>query len=513
MGCHIDPAQASVTIERIVIGETLGNYRVVSSLGKGGMGEVYLAEHQLIGRTAAIKVLLPQMSIDADLVHRFFNEAKLAGRLQHPGLVEVFDFGIHHDGSAYIVMELLHGESLTKRIASSGRLPLGLALAVTRQVAIALHAAHEHGVVHRDLKPENVFLTKDAESPAGIRVKVLDFGIAKLAQEDAPRSVKTKTGAVFGTPRYMAPEQCRNAGGVDRRADIYALGCIVYEMVLGVPPFDYDGWGELVAAHIHETPPRPTELSPGLSPSVESLVLRMLAKRVEDRFQTMAEVVAALDVLWDELAANGEVSLTRPPSAPLLTRAASIDGPASAPTLPVAAEMKPSMPPPRRRRYVVPLVAGTVVAAGAIVVLVTGAGARDRDDRPTRAAAPIANPAPAPAQVAPVEPPPAPAPAPESETIQLVVESVPSGADVYRRSDGVRLGRTPWSRTFVRTDGALDLRIKLSGYRDEQVTLSTERDGKQVVKLVASRSRPSRGDKPRGQGSGGPTFLDPYGEK
>ena len=501
-----------------MIGETLGNYRIVSNLGRGGMGAVYLAEHTVIGRKAAIKVLLPQMSLDSDLVERFFNEAKMAGKLHHPGLVEVFDFGVHRDGSAYIVMELLVGESLTQRMAASGRLSIDLSLALTRQVALALHAVHEQGIVHRDLKPENVFLLPDTEAPGGVRVKLLDFGIAKLAKEDAPRSVKTKTGAVFGTPRYMAPEQCRSAGAVDHRADIYALGCILYEMVLGVPPFDYDGWGELVAAHIHETPPRPTELAPNLAPALEALMLKMLAKRIEDRHASAAQLVAEIDALWDHLARTGDVVLTRP-SAPTGRRPPQHGDAVSAPTLPVAAEIKPpsTLPSPTRsrRRYWLALPAVAVLAGVAIVAPMVMS---EREaPAPVTATTPTPTPVtPAPAKepaVSVPEAPPAPA-SPASSTVQLAIESIPSGATVYRRSDGIRLGRTPWVGTFARTQGDLDLRIKLSGYRDGHVTLSTAKDGKETVKLVAAPSRPHDGKtKPGAKPDDGATFLDPYGAK
>src|ERR1044071_8252151 len=271
-------------------GESLGNYRIVETIGEGGMGVVYQAVHVLIGRKVAIKRLLPQMVKDNELVDRFFNEARAAAMIQHPGLVEVFDFGHHTDGSAYIVMELLEGESLTARIAREGSIQIATAVVIARQVASALHAAHEQRIVHRDLKPENVYLIADRNAPAGVRTKVLDFGIAKLARTEDQRSVKTKTGTVFGTPRYMAPEQCRNATDVDRRADIYALGCILYEMLVGDPPFDYNNWAELVAAPLYEAPPRPSKHEPRVPPDVEAIVLRALAKQPEDRYATMFDM-------------------------------------------------------------------------------------------------------------------------------------------------------------------------------------------------------------------------------
>jgi serine/threonine-protein kinase len=313
-----------------MVGQTLGSYRIISEIGKGGMGVVYLAEHTLLGRKAAVKLL--RSDVAADQVERFFNEAKAAATLHHPGLVDVFDFGHHTDGSAYIVMEFLPGESLAERLERDPRLPVGIACTIARAVASALHVAHELGIVHRDLKPGNIFLVPDPEAPIGIRTKVLDFGIAKLARDREPRSVKTHSGAVIGTPRYMSPEQCKNARNVDGRSDIYSLGCILYEMLLGVAPFDYDSWGELVGAHLHEEPPRPTELDPALPKDVETLLIKMLEKNPNDRFQSMQELAQSLEVLLREH--GGGTRLTPPTGVKPVAR----DKRASDPTLPASGD-------------------------------------------------------------------------------------------------------------------------------------------------------------------------------
>jgi len=278
-----------------MLGETLGSYRIVSEIGSGGMGVVYSAEHTLIGRKVAVKLLRADMP--AEYVERFFTEAKAAATLHHPGLVDVFDFGHHKDGRAYIVMEFLAGESLAERLAREPRLPVPLACVITRGVAIALHVAHENGIIHRDLKPGNIFLVPDPEALAGVRAKVLDFGIAKLVRDREERSVKTASGAVIGTPRYMSPEQCKNARTVDGRSDIYSLGCILYEMLLGVAPFDYDSWAELVGAHLYEVPPKPTEIDAKVPADVETLVTKMTEKAPADRFQSMQDLAQSLEVL------------------------------------------------------------------------------------------------------------------------------------------------------------------------------------------------------------------------
>jgi len=281
-----------------MIGETLGNYKIVSEIGSGGMGVVYLAEHTVLGRKAALKLI--RSDVPMDYVERFLNEAKAAASLHHPGLVDVFDFGHASDGRAFIVMEYLQGESLAERLEHDPRLPVTIACAIARTVALALHVAHKEGIVHRDLKPGNIYLVPDAEAPAGVRTKVLDFGIAKLQRERDGKGVNTQSGAVIGTPRYMSPEQCKNAKNVDGRSDIYSLGCIVYEMLLGVAPFDYDSWAELVGAHIYEEPPKPTEIDPKLPADVEILVCKMLEKDPDARFSSMQQLAESLEVLLRE---------------------------------------------------------------------------------------------------------------------------------------------------------------------------------------------------------------------
>src|SRR4051812_15799079 len=174
------------------------------------MGAVYLGQHQLLGRRAAIKVLLPELSARPDIVNRFFNEARAVTTISDPGIVQVFDFGFHTDGSAYIVMELLEGETLGARLRRLGRMTVYDALRITLQMTRSLAAAHAKGIVHRDLKPDNVFLCGDPAVTGGERAKILDFGIAKLT--GATGATKTSTSLLMGTPMFMSPEQCRGAG-------------------------------------------------------------------------------------------------------------------------------------------------------------------------------------------------------------------------------------------------------------------------------------------------------------
>ncbi len=280
-----------------IVGNHIGQYRLIKKIGSGGMGTVYVGEHILIGRRAAIKVLQPLLSTQPEIVERFFREAKATSAITDPGVVQIFDFGYHVDGTAYIVMELLQGECLADRITNLGRLPAAEALRIVRQLAGALSAAHEKEIVHRDLKPENVFLVADLESASGERVKLLDFGICKMAGD----STATQTGRMLGTPIYMSPEQCRGAREVDARSDIYSLGCLLFHALTGRVPFDLDGAGEIIVAHLQEPPPKVSEVAPELSDTVDEIVEHCLAKDPTDRFQTMAAVQAAIDTVLPKL--------------------------------------------------------------------------------------------------------------------------------------------------------------------------------------------------------------------
>jgi serine/threonine-protein kinase len=275
-------------------GAILGNYRVLDLIARGGMGSVYRARHAVLGRPAAIKLLRPELTSDPALLQRFVNEAKAATQIRHPGVVEVYDYGTTEDGLAYLVMELLEGVSLEQRLAERGRMAIREAIALARGIAGALRAAHREGIVHRDLKPANVFLVPDPDAPVGDRIKILDFGIAKLVEP--ARTHHTMTGALIGTPLYMAPEQARAAHTIDHRADLYSLGCILYEMIVGQPPFRAAGAGELIALHLLEAPTPPSQRA-AVPVALDLVVMRLLAKEPAERYATAADVIAALDAL------------------------------------------------------------------------------------------------------------------------------------------------------------------------------------------------------------------------
>jgi serine/threonine-protein kinase len=292
-----------------VIGRVVGKYRILQKIGEGGMGSVYAAEHTVLGSPAAVKVLLPMWTTDAVVVDRFFHEARAASAIRHAGIVDVFDYGRLDNDQAWIAMELLRGETLTQFFLRNGGPPRmepgglrptgGIDPAIVQQLGVqilgALDAAHVVGVVHRDLKPDNVFLVRDPGMPGGIRVKLLDFGIAKLGADRFGNKRKTGGGTILGTPTYMAPEQCKAGGDIDARADLYALGCILFELLVGGPPFNAPGGGEIMAMHIYEPPPRLSQFQPQLPAELDALIAKLLVKNPADRIPSAAYALAELE--------------------------------------------------------------------------------------------------------------------------------------------------------------------------------------------------------------------------
>jgi serine/threonine protein kinase len=321
-----------------MIGATLGSYRVLRRIGAGGMGVVYLAEHALIGRPAVVKVLRADLSADRTIVERFFNEARSATRIKHSGIVAIFDFGFDADDTAYLVMEHLEGENLAERLRRQGTFGEDEALRVSRQIASALAAAHEAGIVHRDLKPENVFVVADPDVEGGERIKVLDFGVAKL-QSDSD-AARTKTGVILGSPMFMSPEQCRAESDIDGRADVYALGCLLYALVCGRPPFVAAKVGDVLFQHLREAPPPPRRFRPDLSPEVERLILRCLEKKPKRRYKDMRVLGTELDALR---AARGMAPLVTGPYPRLGT--GPLDGRPANPAPPPPPVEAPTPPP------------------------------------------------------------------------------------------------------------------------------------------------------------------------
>jgi serine/threonine-protein kinase len=279
-----------------VIGRVVGKYRILEQIGEGGMGTVYRAEHTVLGSPAAVKVLLPVWTQDAVVVDRFFHEAKAATAIHHVGIVDVFDYGRLSNDQAWIAMELLRGEQLQDFMARhQGKLAPTVAQTIALQILSALDAAHHAGVVHRDLKPDNMFLVRDPGEPGGVRVKILDFGVAKLGADRFGAKMKTEGGTLLGTPSYMSPEQCRGSSEIDARADLYAFGCILFELLTGRPPFITQGALEVMSMHLHEPAPRLTSVAPGLPIELDALIAKLLVKDPSDRVPSAAYALAALE--------------------------------------------------------------------------------------------------------------------------------------------------------------------------------------------------------------------------
>jgi tRNA A-37 threonylcarbamoyl transferase component Bud32 len=276
------------------VGKSVGNYRLTRLLGKGAFGAVYEGAHPVIGSRVAVKVLHPHISRDPTIAERFVNEARAVNLIGHDGLVHVFDFDRLEDGRQYFTMEFIEGRPLAA-LAARAPLPLREVGPILLEICDALGEAHERGIVHRDLKPDNVFLaTRGGEE----RVKVMDFGLAKLRLKDERL---TQSGVTLGTPYYMSPEQALGqSADCDGRADIYTLGVIMFVLATGRLPFLATTPLEILLAHARIAPPRPREVNPAVSASYEAVILRCLEKRPEDRFQTMRELGESISACMKE---------------------------------------------------------------------------------------------------------------------------------------------------------------------------------------------------------------------
>ncbi|MBA3690481.1 MAG: Stk1 family PASTA domain-containing Ser/Thr kinase [Actinobacteria bacterium] len=323
-----------------------GRYRLEASIGSGGMAEVFRGQDTTLDRQVAIKVLAPQFARDPSFVERFRREARAAARLNHPNIVNVYDTGVDGDTN-YIVMEYVEGRTLAEYLAGGGRLAPVKAAEIAEKVAEALAAAHAQGVIHRDIKPANIMVTRDG------RVKVMDFGIARLVA--GPDTVE-QTAAVLGTAAYLSPEQAQGQT-VDARSDLYSLGIVLYEMVSGRPPFTGDSAMAVAYKHVQETPLPPSSLNGDVTPRLDAVVMRALAKNPANRYQSAGD-------FRDDLVrviAGQEVEAT-----PLLPAAAGATQVISRP--PVTAMLPPTEPEEGRRT-------GMWILIAALILLILGGAA------------------------------------------------------------------------------------------------------------------------------------------
>ena len=519
-----DPASVEL------VGQEVGNYRITEKIGQGGMGAVYGAEHVLLGRKAAIKVLLPELCRDQSIINRLFNEARAATAIHHPGIVEIYDFGHREDGSAYIVMEYLEGESLSHRMRRIRPLPVPSALLLCSQISSVLAATHASGILHRDLKPDNVFLVRDPDLPDGERAKLLDFGIAKLTEDEGRGSIKTRTGVLMGSPAYMSPEQCKGAGHVGDESDLYSLGCILYQMLCGEPPFVGEGAGEVIAQHIFRDPVPVHQRAPQLSAAVGELVMRLLAKDPVNRPRSAAELKAELDRLRDPAAGQNRSPEQAFRRTTVLPAADSFDATSGK----TGTDGGPVVGPPtsrkqaRRRRWAgISLVSALALAVGAVAVVRCGdrgeeAGAMipGVSAKATADAAPVAPPPVAPATTAPTEPapepepPPAPAPSPAPRIVNVTITSQPSGARIYRLPGHASAGRTPRQFAIETTEAPLRFVLQKSGFRGLAIVVPGNEDKTYSFQLEPKREpkppKPPRPPKPPTKPVDGQGRINPF---
>jgi hypothetical protein len=280
------PDAKDVTHDDIEIGAIVGEYRILERLGHGGMGVVYSAVHEVIGKKVAIKFLWGDFQLEPRIGERFVREAQAVNRVSHPGIVDIFSFGRLPSGRPYLVMELLAGENLKERLKHMPPLTYRETFRILGQICAAAGAAHDAGIVHRDLKPDNVFL-QDVTGD----VKILDFGVAKLIETGAGN--QTRTGTSIGTPVYMSPEQCRGRR-IDPRSDLYTIGVVMFRIFTGTLPFHGQSEFTVLQAHVKQRPPRPSDRA-HVPPALEALILRCLAKKPEARPQSAAQLAAELE--------------------------------------------------------------------------------------------------------------------------------------------------------------------------------------------------------------------------
>jgi eukaryotic-like serine/threonine-protein kinase len=431
----------------IDVGQTVGNYTVTAKLGEGGMGTVFLAEHPVIGSRVALKAIHPEYARSPEVVSRFVNEARAVNQIGHDHIIDIHDFGTTPAGDFYFIMEYLSGEMLSDQRGRQVVFSAARALNIVAQIADALSASHERGVIHRDLKPDNVFLiTRDGRPDF---VKVLDFGLAKLTTASgAVPAYTTDAGIVMGTPYYMSPEQCEGRAELDHRSDVYSLGVILFELLTGQVPFAGEGYGEVMTKHISLPAPSARRFVPGLPIALDAILSRALAKDPDARFQTMAELREVLLSTESALSPpptpvierDVERALERDPSGPLL-----LGGASSTPTPPAfsfqqhvgevgeAVDIRP-----RRSRGGL-FVLGAAAALAAVAL--ANSGVRGQATQLLARTA-----------------------APERPAIVRVnFSSDPAGATVSR-SDGSVLGVTPLSVEIPYSDKPVDYCLQKDGY-------------------------------------------------
>jgi tRNA A-37 threonylcarbamoyl transferase component Bud32 len=477
-----------------------GKYAIERILGEGGMGIVYLARHQAIGKRFAIKLLRGDSVRDAEVVERFKQEAQSASSIGNEHIIDITDFAELPDGSTYFVMEMLDGKPLTKLLEEQKRLPVGRITKIAKQIAQGLGAAHEAGIVHRDLKPDNIFLCKRSGGETDF-VKILDFGIAKVGQGT---NKLTKAGAIFGTPHYMSPEQA-SGSPVDHRTDIYALGVILYEAGVGRVPFDADNFMGILTQHMYKAPVAPRAMPdcpPDLPPGLEVIIMRCLRKKPEERYQTMAELEEDLDRL-----ARGEVPKAAQDMMALSAGYQSLASSAiAAAQSPVAIGAEPAGAASTKKTPW-PLyagIAGVVVAVGVTAAVLIGPGKSGantstvaaRETAPTAATSAADKPA---TSATAASGPAASASVEAKKTRPILVSTPAANAKVYLGDQ--LLGDEPLN-VDLEEGATKELTLKAPGFKDKTIKLDGSTPAKLSVKLdpAVVFKASGGGGKPKGGG-------------
>jgi serine/threonine protein kinase len=503
--------------EDLPAGTRLGDWRVEDKIGQGGMGTVYAAVHAEIGKRAAIKVVRSELCRSPLTAERFVQEARVVNQIGHPNIVDIFHIGRLRDGRPYLVMELLRGCTLADRLGA-GRMLATDAIDVLLEVCAAMAAAHAHSVVHRDLKPENIFLI---EGPGGRgAVKIVDWGIAKLTDALPVTIGLTTTGVMMGTPQYVSPEQARGKS-LDARTDIYSLGAIAYEMFLEGPPFIADNVADIISMHLREAPPPPSDVWPDIPPSLEALLLKMLAKEAEER-PTVAEVVSALQLVRRDLDVRAQTQsgrrLAQGSLPPVNAAMANGSGPAEIigadrpntgrdVTVPIGARAARAartdevrMSPPARWPWALGALAVVSATIAAIVIFHERTPAKPTIAKPAtpveRPAVAVPVPIPVPVEVGAE----APAPVPVPTSASLTLRVLPTSAQVI--VDGIPVP-TPHGRA-VRdlATGPHEVRIEARGYTTYTRSIDVTEDLVIDVDLQPARRHPAPRPRPA---SGAPT--------
>lgn len=476
-----------------------GRYTITKKLGEGGMGAVYLATHNILEKQVALKVLHGEFARKPDLVERFMQEAKSASRIRHENVIDISDFGQTPEGMVFFAMELLKGHDLHDEVARARvgghLLPWSRTKKIFLQICGALSAAHAKGIVHRDLKPENVYLVEFLGDPDF--VKLLDFGIAKLTEgaEEGGRKL-TKTGMLFGTPEYMSPEQARGEN-VDHRVDIYAMGCILFQLITNRVPFEADNFMGVLSMHLTEPPP---SIAPevfdqiGAPRELAAVIDRALEKNRDARYQTIDDLANAVrEVCGDPIPTGNPTVRAASVKSPSQTTQRRAQTPTSggAPNATLTPEgtgrvktqwtgnlqvPEVALDEPKQKSKLPLIIGAVLVLGGGAIAAVVALGGKHADPPPTPAPPVAVTPPPEPVRPTPPTPPPVPE-VKLPDQVKLTIDTTPHGATVIDLATNKPFpGKTPITTSVPGQKEPRQYQLALKGYQTEVVQIRVDKD-------------------------------------